>query len=294
MSATGGNPGQANHKTMSNLPDGASYTPQQLASILSPLPNVRAIALAGSTAAGVADESSDFDIYLYTDAQVPIEARRELAAQYTSYAEVGNTVWGEADEWVLKGSGQRVDLVYFDAEWMADQLDRVLVRYEASPGYSTAFWHTIRISQTLYDPHGWFAALHARAQAPYPEQLRRKIVALNYPILKQEITSYYQQISRALGRNDSISINHRVAAFLASVFDIIFAVNRVPHPGEKRIASYVDTLCPLIPPNFPAHVAKILKLSGETNTDLLGAIDALLDGLDRLLLTEGLITSTGG
>jgi hypothetical protein len=274
---------------MSNLNNSVDYTPRQLADILSELPNVRAIALAGSTAAGSADHDSDFDIYLYSDAEVPIEKRRELAAQYTSYAEVGNTVWGDADEWVLKDSGQRVDLVYFGADWMTDQLDRVLVRYEASAGYSTAFWHTIRISQTLHDPHGWFAALHTRAQAPYPEQLRRNIIALNYPILKEVVTSYYQQIMRALSRNDSISINHRVAAFLASVFDIVFAVNRVPHPGEKRLASYVAALCPLVPPDFPAHVANVIRLSGEVNPEILGAMDTLLNGLDDLLVSEGLI-----
>ncbi|MEO5952307.1 MAG: nucleotidyltransferase domain-containing protein, partial [Chloroflexia bacterium] len=181
---------------MSKSPEARTYTPKQIADILSPLPNVRAIALAGSSAAGVADAGSDYDIYLYTDAQVPLKERKELAAQYTSYSKVGNVVWGEADEWVLKGSGQRVDLVYFGADWMADQLDRVLVRHIPSPGYSTAFWHTIRISQTLYDPQGWFAALHAQAQLPYPEPLRRNIVGMNYPILKREITSYYQQIAR--------------------------------------------------------------------------------------------------
>lgn len=275
---------------MTGSPNPARYTPQQLADILSPLPNVRAIALAGSTAMGVADSLSDFDIYLYTGARVPLEARRELAAQYTSYAEVGNDIWGEADEWVLKNTSQHVDLVYFGADWMADQIDRVLVRHEPSAGYSTAFWHTIRISQTLYDPQGWFAALHRRAQSPYPEPLRRNIVALNHPILKREITSYYRQIERAISRSDAISVNHRVAAFLASVFDILFAVNRVPHPGEKRLAAYVSTLCPLVPPDFLAHVSSILKLSGEANPNLPPALDDLLNGLDQLLLAEGLIT----
>lgn len=272
---------------MTNTPDATTYTPQQVADLLSPLSNVRAIALAGSTAAGAADDASDFDIYLYTDARVPLNERRELAALYTSYAEVGNEVWGEADEWVLKDTGQSVDLVYFGADWMADQLDRSLVRHEASPGYSTAFWHTIRISQTLYDPHGWFAVLHERAQSPYPEPLRRNIIALNHPILKREITSYYRQIERALKRNDAISVNHRVAAFFASVFDIVFAVNRVPHPGEKRLARYITTLCPLVPPSFLPRVNSILKLSGEVNPAILGAIDELVAGLDELLINEG-------
>ncbi|MEO5950975.1 MAG: DUF4037 domain-containing protein, partial [Chloroflexia bacterium] len=100
-------------------------------------------------------------------------------------------------------------------------------------------------------------------------------------------------IARALSRNDAISVNHRTAAFFASVFDIIFAVNRVQHPGEKRLAHYIATLCPLLPSDFLGNINNVLKLSGEANADILSAIDILMSGLDLLLLAEDLILIDG-
>ena len=46
--------------------------------------------------------------------------------------------------------------------------------------------------------------------------------------------SYYEQIEKAIKRDDKNSINHRISAFMASYFDIIFAKNKMLHPGEKN------------------------------------------------------------
>ena len=55
--------------------------------------------------------------------------------------------------------------------------------------------------------------------------------------------SYYEQIKKALMRNDIVSVNHRITAFLASYFDIIFATNKLLHPGEKRLIKYAQDNC---------------------------------------------------
>jgi hypothetical protein len=252
-------------------------------------PQVRAVALSGSQATGLADPNSDLDVYIFYDAPIPVAQRTAIASSRAARYEVDNTFWGSGDEWVEEGTGRRVDVVYFGGTWMEDQLDRVLSRHEASVGYTTCLWHTVRVANPLYDRDGWFAALQRRAARPYPEPLRHAIVAKNHPILRETLSSYRYQIERAMGRHDAVSINHRVASLLASVFDILFAVNRLPHPGEKRLVALVHEHCPLVPPSFDDQISAVLNAVSPVNPALLPAIDRLLDGLDELLRAERLM-----
>ena len=54
-------------------------------------------------------------------------------------------------------------------------------------------------------------------------------MAKNYPNLRATASAYSSQLRPALVCNDWVSVNHRVAAVLASLFDILFAVNRALH-----------------------------------------------------------------
>ena len=92
-------------------------------------------------------------------------------------------------------------------------------------------------------------------------------------------------------RRDLVSINHRVAALLASTFDLLFAVNGQPHPGEKRLVAYVEMLCPKRPPELAQQVEAMIAASAlPGQPELLTCANSLLDSLDTLLLAEGHIT----
>lgn len=262
---------------------------QRIADEYGALPAVEAVAIAGSQTTGLADAGSDIDLYVYSREPLPLATRRTIATGAASRAEVDNQFWEPGDEWVDAATGIHVDGMFRSPAWIEEQLERVLRRCEAWVGYTTCFWYNVLTSRALYDPHSWFAALQIQAQQPYPEPLRRAIVAKNHPILWQTLSSYRYQLDRAVVHDDPVSINHRVAALLASYFDILFAVNRLPHPGEKRLLAIAEARCPRRPAELRTQVTALLRASGEVSPLVGGAAEALVAGLDALLREEALI-----
>ncbi|MEL6772335.1 MAG: DUF4037 domain-containing protein [Bacteroidota bacterium] len=256
---------------------------QAVADRYAAFPNVRAVALGGSLATGAGGPDADADLYVYADPPLALDERRSVVRADARHAEVGNTFFEPGDEWT-DTAGRRFDAMFRVPAWIEEQLDRVLERHEASVGYSTCLWHNVRTSTVLFDRDGWYAALHARAQQPYPEPLREAIVAKNHPLLRTTTASFRYQLARAVERDDAVSVNHRTAALLASFFDVLFALNRAPHPGEKRLLWHAARL-PLVPAAFDAQVRTVLA---APPTERLAGVDALCDGLDALVRSEGL------
>ncbi|HEY9608275.1 hypothetical protein [Allocoleopsis sp.] len=263
------------------------------------LPPVVAVALAGSRSTGLSNEGSDYDFYIYAQGDISVEIREGIAREFGDRIEINNQFWEPGDEWIDAGSGCGVDVMYRTPQWIEEQLDRVLVHHQASVGYSTCFWWNILTSAPLYDREVWFKQLQEKANQPYPESLKTAIIAKNYPILRRNISSYTHQLESAINRNDSVSLIHRTAALLASYFDIIFAVNSVPHPGEKRLVEWVQRLCSKVPDELEEHIQGVtnsMPLSASREMKMscpyLHYLNALIDGLDKLLIAEGLITAS--
>ncbi len=252
------------------------------------MPGVLAVALGGSLAGGLSDDESDVDLYVYADDPPPVAMRLGLIGDGRG-VEIDNRFWETGDEWEDAGSGIAVDVTYRSPRWAEDQLDRVLVQHQASTGYTTAVWHNVRMSRVLADPHRWYEVLQTRANGDYPEELRRAIVAKNQPILRAARGAYRRQIAKALARNDHVSVNHRVTALLESVFDILFAVNRQTHPGEKRLLTHAQAVCPLRPPGFEDKVEMILTAKAGDPGILLESIDALVAAIEDMLRAEKLL-----
>jgi len=262
---------------------------QRIAGLFADRPEVEAVALSGSLEGEYTDTESDIDLFVYTHIDIPLEARVEImeCTGGARRASMGLNFWGPGDEWFDAETGIEVDMVYFDSDWMEDQVRRVVLDHQASMGYSTCFWYTVHHSQVFYDPNGWFAGLQEICQRPYPEPLRQTIIAHNHPVLREIIPSYFFQIEKAVKRGDLVSVNHRLAGLLASYFDIVFAINRELHPGEKRLVQKAVKSCEKIPEDMQTELQEVLALSAVGDSELLVKVTRLLDHLDYLLIEEG-------
>lgn len=263
-------------------------TAQQVATRFAQLPDVQAVAIAGSHMSGTAGPNSDIDVYIYSHAEIPVEVRTAIGAEFSDHVEIVD-YWGPGNEWDDRATGVHVDAVFWTVEWIEDQLDRTLNRHQAWMGYTTCFWHTVQISKCLFDRDDWFARLQQTADQPYPDGLVEAIVRLNRPLLRGIAPSFLRQLEKAAARQDLVSLNHRAAALLASYFDILFAINQQLHPGEKRLIAFAEQHCPKRPTHLRKDIEALLQATVNPPYRISDAVHQLCDPLDELLAQDGLL-----
>lgn len=246
---------------------------QEIAQSYSKLEQVYAVVLSGSRTSNQNDEMSDYDIYVYSDAEIPVEFRTELAKKYSDDYEIDNRYFETGDEWKLRESNTGLDFMFRCKNWITDTVDNIYCKHRASNGYTTCFLHNIKTSQILYDKDNWFLNLQNKVNGPYPEELKNNIIKRNIMLISdKKNASYLDQIKLAVKRNDPVSVNHRIAAFMASYFDIIFALNKVYHPGEKRMIKYAQKHCKILPDQFEENINKLFKAEYKDKTAILETI----------------------
>lgn len=261
---------------------------ERVAARFAHLPDVEAVAIGGSQASGAASALSDIDIYIYSHTEIPRDVRTAIGAEFSDRVEVID-YWGPGNEWDDRETGIHVDAVFWTVGWIEDQIERTLNRCEAWTGYTTSFWHTVKISKIVYDRNGWFARLQQTADQPYPDALVKAIVETNWRLLRTAFPAYLHQLEKAAARRDLVSLNHRAAALLASYFDILFAVNRLSHPGEKRLIDLAERHCAKLPVNMRANIEAFLRATADSSLSISETGNALINGLKTVLIEEGLL-----
>jgi predicted nucleotidyltransferase len=223
---------------------------------LSQLPQVEAISLGGSRATGRNDEKSDYDVYIYLDGPVEEARRREILGKYCRYMEIGNSFW-ELEDDVTLTDGIDMDIIYRNLDDFARGIASVVDDCTAWNGYTTCMWHNLITSRILYDRNGKLKQLQMRYQIPYPRKLKENIIANNLKLLSDMLPSFDSQIQKAENRGDLVSVNHRVTEFLSSYFDILFALNEMTHPGEKRMQQICARECKILPEHFDSNLNRL-------------------------------------
>jgi predicted nucleotidyltransferase len=255
----------------------------------SKLQEVEAILLAGSHAIDTQDENSDYDLYIYSNKEVPVIIREEIMKGFCDYVEINNQFWETEDDGIIKGVNTPIEIIYRDFDWIDGQLERTLVKCQADVGYTTCFWSNFITSVILYDKHNKAGKLQQKYNIKYPEALKLDIIRKNYPLLREQIPAYYFQIEKAIKRNDYVSINHRVAALLASYFDILFAINEMPHPGEKKLVKIIKENGAKLPFDMEKNINDLLNSISYFDDRILIQVNKLVDNLDNLLTAEGIL-----
>ena len=248
---------------------------------------VEAIALGGSRSGENYDEKSDYDVYVYITAPIGEESRRALLADYCQYMEIGNHYWEYEDNCVLN-NGIDIDILYRNLDEFCDGVARVVEGFEANNGYTTCMWHNLLTCKTVCDKHGRLQNAKERFSVPYPEELRKNIIKRNTALLYGAMPAYSLQVKKANVRNDRVSVVHRTAAFLESYFDVIFALNKQTHPGEKRLMALCRNNCTTLPEHFEENLNRLFDDMLTQSDNLTEDLNTIISELKAVLLRERL------
>lgn len=243
---------------------------------------VEAIALGGSRAGANYDEKSDYDLYIYCTG-IPHESRRKhILEKCCQYMEIGNSFWELEDDCTLK-DGINIDILYRNIEDFSRTIHSVATEYTAYNGYTTCMWHNLLHSRILYDKDGKLESLQNKYRIPYPDELRDNIISKNLRLLTGNLPSYDTQIKKAFERRDMVSINHRTAAFLESYFDIIFALNKLTHPGEKRMVQYAKEQAQILPAAFEENLNRLFQNLFMDEREVVQTLEKMIAELEKVI-----------
>lgn len=217
------------------------------------LDEIEAIALGGSRSGTHFDETSDYDIYLYCKKPIPEEKRREILEKYCARLELSNQFWELEDNGTF-ADGIDFDILYRDLDDFTQVLSLVVEKCQPQNAYTTCMWHNLLTCKVLYDRDHRLIEAKQRFAVPYPELLRTNILDRGWRLLDSAMPAYRLQIQKAAKRGDWVSVNHRVTAFLETYFDVLFALNRKTHPGEKRLVSFCKESCDILPEDFEENI----------------------------------------
>lgn len=237
---------------------------------------------------------SDIDIDILIKDNIDFERRKKILSKFTDelYTGVGRT--GVYDRFFLRNSTTLIEISYISLDKLEKNLIDVVDKCIPNIGYTTYQWRNVINAYIAYDKDNIYKKLQEEYRRPFPEQLKVNIINENYWLLKGGVESYYKKIEDAIKINDIEKIKKNIKGFLESYFDIIFAINEIQHPGEKKILTYVLNNCSKIPEGINEQVNSLIERSVvqddilEVDNSILEEVDSIIEELDKLIEKEGI------
>ncbi len=245
------------------------------------LKEVQAITLGGSRATDNYDQHSDYDVYVYLKEKIQESTRKSILEKYCSYMEYSNHFWELEDDGVLLNNIQ-IEFIYRDLKFIPAVLNDLFINGNTGNGYTTCFYDNLIDCKILYEQDNYITNLKEEFKDSYTDEIARLIINNNKPLLIDSIPALYGQIEKATKRDDLVAVNHRVSEFFAIYFDILFALNKEPHPGEKRLLEYSLKLS-IKPLNMAKNINDIFKHQFANYSKLLSTLKVLISELLELL-----------
>lgn len=236
-----------------------------------------AIALAGAHAKGVADPSSDIDLYLFADGAKPYPERKAII---TAAADAGTTPWidesldatpwGGSMDFTYQGTPVEVTartIEKMDAG-VKDCLDGVFSIIPAtwtSNGYYTYIYLCeASFMKPVYDPDGVIKRYNEQARV-YPRKLKEAIIREFMGRADTWLENFHYE--SAIRRADLMFIAPILVHTVMDFVQVIFAVNETYFTGDKKLEKVLSTL-PYCPSALLQNVEFLLSVPRD--------VDALL------------------
>jgi hypothetical protein len=235
------------------------------------------IALGGAHAKGVADAESDLDLYLFSQQVLPAEQRTRLCEEWgagiqsvVSWGAPGAFVQGGTDFYV---GGLKVECWLRNVEYVNGILDECrcgIVRREFVTWTTMGFYRHCTLSDLhnmcpVEDPFGILARWKAAVSA-YPPKMRETILREHLRAAQFWPDNYHYRT--AIERCDVIYTTGIVQQVVHNLIQVLFALNRVYFPGDKKLALALDHL-PVKPAGTSQRIAELLLPCRGRSEDVL-------------------------
>jgi len=242
---------------------------------------VRSMAVGGSRSVQRNDEYSDYDVYVYCAEPIPAEKRWNVLEKYCSSIVLDNH-YREHEDVCIMEDGTELNIIYRELGEFLAKVAGAAERFEPLDGCTTGMWHSLMTGRIAYDRGGLLAAAKEKYRIPYPKELKNNIINYHMNLIKYGMPSFTAQIRKAVRRRDMVNINLTVQRFLASYFDIIFALNEKLHPGEKRLVQVCVEECKILPANFEGNI-RLLLSSMYRDQAAISVVDAITSALENVI-----------